>query len=60
MQMPSSSLRVRHPLVTGSLVRGEVVQHDVHVEVARHVQVNELEERQNVAAGVTEAVSCST
>ena len=32
----------------------------VHVEVARHVQVNELEERQNVAAGVTEAVSCST
>ena len=35
------------------LVRREVIQHDVDLQVFRHVQVNELEEGEHFLGGVT-------
>jgi hypothetical protein len=37
------------------LVSGQVVQHDMHVEIGEHVEIDQLEEREHVGAGVASA-----
>jgi superfamily II DNA or RNA helicase len=53
VQVPAGPARVLEPLAhDGRVVRGEVIQHDVHVEAARDVRVDLFEERENVRGGV--------
>ena len=53
MQRAACPARVGEPVAHfGGFVRGEVVEHDVDRELARHAAVDLLAERQHVGAGM--------
>jgi hypothetical protein len=56
VQVPSAPFRVGEPAADRfGLVSGQVVQHDMHVEIGGHVEIDPLEEREHVSAGVASA-----